>query len=44
MGQQTADNNARTMETLKKVNPELFNELITQDQQLAAIQVARKSI
>ena len=42
MGQQTADNNARTMETLKKVNPELFNELITQDQQLAAIQVARK--
>lgn len=42
MGQQTADNNARTMETLKQVNPELFNELKTQDQQLAAIQAARK--
>ena len=42
MGLQTAESNARTMETLKKVNPQLFKELKTQDQQLEAVQSARK--
>ena len=42
IGLQTAESNARTMETLKKVNPQLFKELKTQDQQLEAVQSARK--
>ena len=42
MGLQTAESNAKTMETLKKVNPQLFKELKTQDQQLEAVQSARK--
>lgn len=39
---QTAEGDARTMETLKKVNPWLFKELKTQDRQLEAVQSARK--
>ena len=42
MGLQTAKSNARTVETLKKVSPQLFRELKTQDQQLEAVQSARK--
>ena len=42
MGLQTAESNAKTMETLKKINPQLFEALKTQDQQLEAIQSARK--
>lgn len=40
--QESAESNARTMEIVKKVNPELFRELKNQDQQLEAIQAARK--
>lgn len=39
---ETAESNAKTMEMMKKVNPQLFRELKNQDQQLEAIQAARK--
>lgn len=39
---ETAESNTRAMGTLKKVNPELFRTLKNQDQQLEAIQSARK--
>ena len=41
-GVETDENNARTMEIVKKVDPQLFRELKNQDQQLEAIQAARK--
>lgn len=41
-GVETAESNATTMEIVKKVNPQLFRELKSQDQQLEAIQAARK--
>lgn len=42
MNRETADRNNAFMENLKKIDPEGFRALKTQDQQIAAVQKARK--
>lgn len=42
LNQQRTDNHSASMEQLKKIDPELFKSLKTQDEQLEAIQKARK--